>query len=107
MKVKKKNPFYYLFLLSLLIFSALYIALESGYYENKVSKKATITAEKIEEFEEDVAKGNAVDIKEYLKDDYVDYSSKVSKAGISVSNSIDSFMTDGIGKIIKVLDKLF
>ena len=52
--MKKSNPFLKLLLVFFLIFMALYIALESGYYDVKMGRKATITEEKLEEFENDV-----------------------------------------------------
>lgn len=107
MKTKKKGPLYYTFMLLVIVFIALYIALESGYYENKVSKKVAITESAITEFENDVKEGNEIDIKEYLQDDYIDYSSEASRMGVKVSGKIESFMTSGIEKFFKLLGKLF
>ena len=64
--MKKSNPFLKLLLVFFLIFMALYIALESGYYDVKMGRKATITEEKLEEFENDVNEGKRVDLKDYL-----------------------------------------
>ena len=64
--MKKSNPFLKLLLVFFLIFMALYIALESGYYDVKMGRKATITEEKLEEFENDVKEGKRVDLKDYL-----------------------------------------
>lgn len=107
MKKNNKSPFYYVFMFLVIVFVALYIALESGYYENKVSKKVAITESAITEFENDVKEGNEIDIKEYLEDDYIDYSSGASRMGIKVSGKIENFMTSGIEKFFKLLGKLF
>ncbi len=107
--MKKSNSakfFWYPLTMLFIIFIALYIALESGYYETKISEKTHLTQEKIQEFETDIQNGVAVDIKDYLEDDYIDYSSKMSKAGVKVSQGIEEFMTDGLNHLFKVLDTL-
>ena len=43
--MKKVNPFFKILFVFFLIFIALYIALESGYYDVKMGRKATITEE--------------------------------------------------------------
>ena len=45
--MKKVNPFFKILFVFFLIFIALYIALESGYYDVKMGRKATITEEKL------------------------------------------------------------
>ncbi len=105
---KKPNYrlFWYPFICLLVTFIALTIALESGYYETKISQKVTLTAEKIAEFEKDVANGQAVDIKDYLNSEYVDYSSKASDMGVKISHNIEGFMTKGISKVFRFLGTL-
>lgn len=105
-KENKPKLFWYPFLTLFVVFIALYIALESGYYETKISNKVSLTEEKIQEFENDVQNGVAIDVKDYLEDDYVDYSSKMSDTGAKVSKNIESFMTKGINKIFDFLGSL-
>ena len=105
--MKKSNPFLKLLLVFFLIFMALYIALESGYYDVKMGRKATITEEKLEEFENDVKEGKIVDLKDYLTDDYVDYSSKVSRFGSKIGSSLDKFMDGGLDGFFNLLGSLF
>lgn len=102
---KKNNSklFWYPFIILLLIFIALTIALESGYYETKISQKVTLTAEKIAEFENDVKNGEQIDIKDYLDSEYVDYSSKTSDLGVKISQNIEKFMTKGIANVFHFL----
>lgn len=50
------------------MFVSLLIAYESGYYETKMSNRAILTKEAMEQFESDVENGEVVDIKDYLKD---------------------------------------
>lgn len=103
----KKNPFFKILLVFFLIFMALYIALESGYYDIKMGRKATITEEKLQEFESDVKDGKEVDLKDYLTDDYVDYSSSVSRFGSKIGSSIDKLMDGGIDGFLNLLGSLF
>lgn len=103
----KKNPFFKILLVFFLIFMALYIALESGYYDIKMGRKATITEEKLQEFESDVKDGKEVDLKDYLTDDYVDYSSSVSRFGSKIGSSFDKLMDGGIDGFLNLLGSLF
>lgn len=108
MKKNKKSKYFFRILSVLfLIFVALLIAYESGYYETKASNRATLTKEAMEEFEKDLANGEIVDIKNYLKKEDTDYSNKVTKIGNKVSNSISDIMTKGISGVFNTLKGLF
>ena len=106
---KPKKPNWLLRILGILfvIYLSLTIAINTGYYEAKLSEKTTITEENMRKFEEDVKNGEEVDIKDYVTDTYEDYSSNTSKAGIKVANVVEKFMTNGINDIIDILKKLF
>ncbi|MDD5836658.1 MAG: hypothetical protein PUD34_05575 [bacterium] len=105
--MKKKNYFFNILFVLFIIFMALYIALESGYYDVKMGRKATITEEKLAEFEQDVKDGKEIDLKDYLSDDYVDYSSGVSRIGSSLGTSLDKIMDGGIDDFLKIITSLF
>jgi len=105
--VKKHNYFFKILFVFFIIFMALYIALESGYYDVKMSKKATITEEKLKEFEEDVKNGKEIDLKDYIINDTVDYSSYMSNVGNKIGNSLDKLMDGGIANFFKILGSLF
>ena len=83
------------------------LALESGYYNTKVKQKAILTEEKIEEFEKDIKEGKELDLKDYIVDEYHDYSSPLSKAGQQLSMGMENFITKGIGEFVAVVSKLF
>ena len=55
---KKKKPNWFLRILGVLfvIYMSLTIAINTGYYEAKLSEKTTITEENMKQFEEDVKK---------------------------------------------------
>lgn len=105
--MKTKNPFFKILFVFFLIFIALYIALESGYYDIKMGRKATITEEKLKEFEQDVKEGKEIDLKDYLTEDYVDYSSAVSRIGSKIGTGLDKLMDGGIEDFLNILGSLF
>jgi len=105
---KKKNRLFWWILGILFVFYiGNYIALENGYYETKVGEKATLTAEQIKKFEEDVASGKEIDVEDYLINEVVPNTNSYSKAGLSFSTKVENFMTKGINNIGKILSKLF
>ncbi len=106
-KNKKSKYFFRTLFVFFVIYVALLIAYESGYYTSRMSNKATLTKEAMEKFENDVASGEIVDIKNYLEDDNVDYSNNITKIGNKVSNSISKIMTEGLSGIFGALKGLF
>lgn len=90
-----------------LIFLVNYFIVSSGYYESQVHRKTILTEESIREFEEDVKNNEYIDIKDYLKDDYVDTSNVMSKSGVKFSETINDFVTNKTIKFFKLVGKLF
>ena len=101
--LKLKVIFY--FLVSL--FSCLYFASQTGYYEKNISKQTLLTKEALICFEKDIQEGKNVDIKDYLPKVKEDYQNKASSLGNFLSNSIDTFLNDGVSYIFKFLKTLF
>lgn len=86
------------------IFIALYIAGESGYYNYEQSKKAILTAEKMQEFEEDVKNGENVDLNDYLDSTYQNYNSKLSDLCFKTSKNINKYAKEGIESVLKLIN---
>lgn len=108
MKKSKKTKYFFRTLYVLLfIYIALVIAYESGYYETKSHNRAVLTKEAMERFESDLEQGQIVDVKDYLKEDKVDYSNGVTKVGNKISSGISDFMTKGLSGIFDVLKGWF
>ncbi len=108
MKKKKPSRHFFRILTALfIIFMIMYILLEFGYYESKLSRQSTLTYENIQKFEQDVKEGKPIDLNSYLIDEEVDYSNSVSKAGTAISESVNKIMTEGLSSIADVLKKLF
>ena len=107
MPKKKFNWFKFILSTLFIIFLIYYLAYSSGYYEAKINKKTILTKEKIEEFENDVKEKKEIDIKNYVNNDYIDYSSTISKIGNKISSGIDSFMDGGVSDFFDFLSRLF
>lgn len=107
MKKKKSRYFFKTLFWLFVVFIALIIAYESGYYETKAHNRATLTSEAIKKFESDVKNGQVVDLSNYLKEEKKDYSSGVTKIGNKISNSVSEVMTKGISGLFNALKGLF
>lgn len=108
MKNRKKSKYFFRILFCFfLVFVALLIAYESGYYETRSSNRAILTKEAMEQFEEDVKNGKPVDVKKYLEDEKIDYSNGVTKIGNKISNSVSDIMTNGLTGLFDALKSLF
>jgi len=108
--MKKKQPsrhFFRILGILFLIFIILYISIECGYYETKLSKKSTLTKENIAKFEQDVKEGKVVDLNSYTIEENIDYSNNVTKVGTAISESVNTVMTEGLGTAIDIIKKLF
>ncbi len=106
-KNKKAKIFFRILFMFFLVYVALIIAYESGYYETKSSNKAVLTKEAMERFESDLENGKLVDVKDYLVEDHKDYSNKVTKIGNKITDSVSGFMTKGISGLFDALKGLF
>lgn len=104
---KKSKYFFRTLFCFFVVFVALLIAYESGYYESKMSNRSILTKEAMERFESDVEQGKVVDVEDYLKSDSVDYSNGVTKLGNKISNGISNVMTKGLSGLFDALKGLF
>lgn len=107
MKKSKSRYFFRVLFVFFLIYVALLIAYESGYYETKVGNKATLTKEAMEQFEIDLENGEMVDVKNYLVEEHKDYSNGITKVGNKISKSISDVMTKGLSGLFDALKGLF
>lgn len=89
------------------LFACLYFAGKSGYYDKRVANNTLLTKEAIIAFEQDVAKGKAVDISDYIKVNKQDYKNIYSKIGYTISETIDTVLNDGFGWVCNILKSLF
>lgn len=93
-------------LTNFIIFSALYISQSVGYFDYKNSKKVALTSKQIRQFEKDVSEGKDVDINNYIEANQTNYQNKISKVGLSISQTTEKIIQKIITEIFKVLSKL-
>ena len=71
-----------------------------------MQEKTILTNEKIKEFEEDVKNNQNIDIKDYLIEEEIDYSNKLTNLVYNASNSGTLITRKIIKKIFKKLSYL-
>ena len=107
MKHKKKKKFFQvLFVFLFLIYITIYVSESSGYYEFKNYKKASLTKEKIAEFEADLKAGKEVDFDKYMVSTDEDYDNQISNIGYSISNTVSNLINKGVVSIFDTIGKL-
>lgn len=103
---KQKNPFFKIVFILFLIFIAFYIALESGYYPNQVSKKTIKVNSEIKEFEENIKNNQLIKKSGYIEKEE-NYSNIVTKAGNALTYSFGKVIFEGIKGVKKTAKILF
>lgn len=106
MKINPKKLFNTTIFILFTLFTCLFIASNTGYYEYQSKEKVKLTDEKIKEFENDLKSGKKVDLKNYLTDERKNYDNKITKFGNTLSNIIDYEMMDTLEKTFKFFEKL-
>ena len=108
METKKKPNYLKLLFIGLFFaYIVLYILNVTGYYNGNIRRKVAFTDEKIAEFEKDIANGEKIDMKDYLKDQEKNYTNNTSNMGYAISTNVESFLNEGIKKVMNILSKLF
>ena len=111
MEEKKKKTiwskiFSKIFLAFFFAFLTLYIAGMSGYYEYELHKRVILTEDKIALFEQDVAEGKEVDLKNYLTEEEVNYATNLSHAGLYLSDNFSNILKDTVEATFAFLNHL-
>ena len=96
----------FIFLVLLAVFTTIYISGMNGRYEYEQSRKVALTQEKIEQFELDVKSGKKINVDDYLENTTPNYQNKTSQLGLNISENIGKYISVGIKKIFKKLNKL-
>ncbi len=107
MKKKKTNLFFKILGLLFFVYISLYIALESGYYETKVTKKTSMTEESIKKFEQDIKEGKPIDLESYTYNEVKDYSNNTTDMAVYIGKKVEKFMSTGITDIFDIIKTLF
>ena len=64
-----------------------------------------LTDEQIKEYEEDIAAGKDVTIKDYLTKDKVNYENNISKLGLDLSYLIENIFNKGMNSFFDMLNE--
>ena len=83
-----------------------YIVEESGYYEYSLNNKKNLTEKEIKEFEKDVKEGKEIDLKEYLKDSKIDYSSNLTRKTSNLSIRLNKYIKIILTNYFDIFKKL-
>lgn len=107
---EKKKIINKVFKMSVIILFAIYITIfvsnKYGYFEYQKLKQVTLTQEQIKKFEEDVKNGINVEIEDYLDNVNVNYQTKLSQAGLDVSNVLSDTIEKGVNGFFGYINKL-
>ena len=89
-----------------IIYLALFIANNTGYYSFSLRNRKELTEEQIKRFEEDVKNGVEIDINDYLSIESTSYQNNISSLGYNISNAIEGFVKTTIYKIFDLFGDL-
>lgn len=89
-----------------LSFLVLHFAQARGYYEDLNNQKASLTEEKIKQFEEDVKSGKEIKVENYIVNIKKDYSNKISGFGLFTSKIFAKYFKKGMNGIFGGVDKM-
>ncbi len=87
-------------------FMALFFSQNTGYMEYQNRKQVNLTNKQIKKFEQDVATGQNIDLKDYLKTNNYNYQNKLSKIGLKMSDITGKTIRKAVEKSFKILEKL-
>ena len=104
--MSKEKILKFLSICVLVLFIGLLFAESSGYYKIKTTRVKELTEEQIKAFEEDIANGKDVDIKDYLEYDNVDYYNKLSSGIYKLSLRLEKVVDSTIKYIFNSAEKL-
>lgn len=102
--MKGKNIFRLVGTVLVVLFLALYFGQSTGYYDISKGKKTALTNEAIKRFESDVSSGKEIIASNYLEKEK-NYSNKLSKLGIGISNLIEKGFDTVMNFILKEVEK--
>ena len=107
MKKNKKNwLFRFMFFIFFISFIVVYFSELTGYYEYQNYKRKVFTQAQIDKFEEDVKKGNKVDINDYLILENTNYDNNLSNVASKVSDGISKVVRKSVESVFKYISKL-
>lgn len=104
--MNKKSIFKLLFFISFTSFVIAYVIGTTGYYEYELSNKRILTEEKMKEFEQEVANGEEIDLKDYTVNTHRDYTNKFTKGVTNTSLTLNKYLKKMIEKAFNLISKM-
>ena len=101
----KTNLARLIILILVFLFFVLYFMQASGYNEYAKNRENMLTPEQIKEYEEDIAAGKDVTIKDYVNKDKVNYENNISKLGLDLSYLIENAFNKGMNAFFNMLNE--
>ena len=92
--------------LIVIIFLCSYFIQISGYYEYNLQNRKNLTEEAIAQFEQDVKDGKEIDINDYLTNNSIDYSNKLTETTSNVSIKLNDYLKNILTNGLDVFEKL-
>lgn len=105
--MKYSKTFWTILSIFFVIYISIFMASKSGYYEYENKNKKEFTEKKMREFEEDVKNGKNIDLKNYFKENEINYENKVTIVGNKLSSIVTNGVNKGLEGSFKVFEKLF
>lgn len=103
--MKNKKIWKFFITLLIMIFLCSYFIELSGYYEYNLQGKKNLTEAQIKQFEQDVKEGKNIDINEYLKEDKIDYSNKLTRTTSEASIKLNDYLKNILSNTFKILER--
>lgn len=97
--------FNYLLLILFMMYGAIFVMVELGYYEYASYKKKVFTSEQIEKFEDDVKSGSEINIDSYLETEE-DFQDKPKRVGLKFSELICNSSQKTVSGLFKFLNDI-
>ena len=89
-----------------IVFISAYMISESGYYEYTMQQRTIITNDKIKEFEQDIKDNKDIDLIDYIDNEEINYSNKITNLVYGISNNSNKLARKAIKYLFKKLSTL-
>lgn len=104
MKDKNISKFFkYLLLVLFMMYFAIFVMVNLGYYEYASYKKKVFTEDQIARYEEDIKNNVDIDIEDYLVDEE-DFQDRPKRIGLKISEFISKSCKKSVSEIFKFLN---
>lgn len=107
MILKANKLIKFIFSVTVIIFFCAYFIERTGYYEYKLQNRKVLTEQEMTNFENDIKEGKDVDIRDYLSNTNVDYSTNLTKTTSNISIKLNKYLKNFLVNGFDVFDALF